>query len=87
MNWRNWLESVKFSVLFANRVLYVLQEIENFPPQPLPKDMKMEQDLEIQWEMQKEVIFYNRFAPRLLFGVGKNCCCICKARCSQTWQL
>ena len=81
------MESLKFSVLFATRVLYILPEIEDFPPQPLPKEMKVEQDLERQWEMQEEVLFYNEFAPCLLFGVGKNCYYICKARCSQTQQL
>lgn len=66
------MESVKFSVLFATRILYVLPEIEDFSPQPPPKETKFEQDLEIQWEMQEEVLFQNKFAPRLLFGVGKK---------------
>lgn len=66
------MESVKFSILFASRILYVLPEIEDFSPQPPPKETKVEQDLEIQWEMQEEVLFQNKFAPRLLFGVGKK---------------
>lgn len=81
------MEGIKFSVLLDTVLLYILPEIEDFLLQPLPKEMKVEQDLEIQWEMQEEVLFYSKLAPCLLFGVGKNCCYICKARCSQTQQL
>lgn len=66
------MEGVKFSVLFDTELLYTLPEIEDFLSQPLPKEMKVEQGLEIQWEMQEEVLFYSKFAPCLLFGVGKN---------------
>lgn len=72
MNWRNSLEGIKFSVLFDFVLLYILPEIEDFLPQPPPKEIKAEQDLEIQWEMQEEVLFYSKFAPCLLFGVGKK---------------
>lgn len=34
--------------------------------------MKVEHDLEIQWEMQEEVLFYNKFVPYLLFAMGKK---------------
>jgi len=56
-------------------------------PKPPTKEMKVEQDLEIQWEMQEEVLFYNKFALCLLFGVGKNCCYIWKAGWSRTQQV
>lgn len=72
MNWRNWLEVVKFSVLYDTVLLYILPEIEDFLLQPPPKEIKVEQDLEIQGEMQKEVLVYSKFAPCLLLGVGKK---------------
>lgn len=64
--------NVKFSVSFDTVLLYILPEIEDFLPQLPPKEIKVEQDLEIQWEMQEEVLFYEKFAPCLLFGVGKK---------------